>query len=259
MDWLFSEFSFFTTGMGVLFTIAIAGLIVWAWDWRLALAGLFVIQVSMATFGVQVHGVSTQWAVAHVLIMLLCTLILALSSVQTSSSRSLRQPGNWLFRLLALVIVFVGWRLVNIQVALPEFPPNQITYLIGLLLCALIILGFGDNPLFTGVALLLWIIPIQLIVEVLLPLPTLIAFLGVLQLLIALSCGYLILADRIPRATTRVTPTDVTFPDEQVAVTHVDDESVAVDPLPGLPKAFLAGDPADRTGATVPRLPEAPR
>ncbi len=35
-----------------------------------------------------------------------------------------------------------------------------------------------DNPFFTGVALLLWMIPIQLLIEVLLPEPTVIAFIG---------------------------------------------------------------------------------
>lgn len=257
MDWIFSALGFFATGIGVLSTIAAAASIVLIWDWRVALAGLFVVQLSLATFGVHVHGVSAQWAMTHILIILLCTLILALSSVQIQSSRSLRQPGNWLLRLLALIVMFMAWRLVNIQVALPEFPPNQVTFLIGLMLCALLLLGLGDNPLFAGVGLLLWIMPVQLIVEVLLPLPTLIAILGALQLLLALTCSYLVLADRIPKATTRIIPTDTTFPDEVGAVEIAqDDNSIDVTPLPGFPQRLLPGerDHAPSTGLT--RLPD---
>lgn len=257
MESLFSALGFFTTGMGVLLTLVVGGLIIWFWDRRLSLAGLFIIQVSIATFGVRVHDVSTQWAIAHILIMLLCVLILALSNAQTSASRSMHQPGNWLFRLLAIAIVFLGWRFVNIEVALPAFPANQVRYLISLMLFALLMLSLGDNPHFATVALLLWIIPIQLMVEVLLPEPTLIAFLGLLQLFLALTGGYLILADRIPRAARRVVPTDAVFSDRPMSVALDDDDSVSVDPLPGLPKALLPAAHTDPTSASLSQAGEA--
>ena len=259
MDRLFSAFGFFATGMGVLTTIAIAVLIILIWDWRAALIGLFVVQFSVATFGVLVHDVPAQWGATHVLIMLLNALILALSMTQIGSSRSLRQAGNWLFRLMGVSVIFMGWRLANIQVALPEFPPNQVTYLIALVLCALIMLSLGDSPFFTGVALLLWMIPVQLLIEVLLPVPTLIAFLGGLQLLLALTCGYLILADRVPRAATRVVTTDITFPDSPAPISLVDDgNSIDPKPFPGLPKGLLSGQPTEVSSASMPQLAPPP-
>lgn len=257
MDWLFNAFGFFATGMGVLATIAIAILIILIWDWRAALLGLFVVQFSVAVFGVLVHDVPGQWATTHILIMLLNTLILALSMVQIRSSRSLRQAGNWVFRLMGVAVIFMAWRLANIQVALPEFPANQTTYLIALVLCSLIMLGLGDSPFFTGVALLLWMIPIQLLIEVLVPEPTVIAFMGGLQLLLALTCGYLILADRVPRAATRVVATDVTFPDSPGPITLVDDDNtIDPSPFPGLPKGLLPNHGADAPVAPLPQLPQ---
>ena len=260
MDWLFSGFGFFATGMGVLMTIAVAALIIVIWDWRVALIGLFVVQFSVATFGVLVHDVPAQWGTTHILIMLLNTLILALSMAQTRSSRSMHQAANWLFRLFGVAVILMAWRLANIQVALPEFPPNQITYVIALALCSLIMLSFGDNPFFTGVALLLWMIPIQLLIEVLLPEATVVAFIGALQLLLALTCGYLILADRVPRAATRLVMTDITFPDSVAPVILFDDDNtIEPEPFPGLPKGLLTDHGADESSTSLVRsLPQAP-
>jgi hypothetical protein len=260
MDWLFGAFGFFATGMGVVATIAVAALIILIWEWRVALVGLFVVQFSVATFGVLVHDVPAQWGTTHILVMLLSTMILALSVVQARSSRSLHQAANWLFRLFGIAVVFMAWRLASIQVALPEFPPNQVTYMIALAICSLVIFSLGDNPFFTAVALLLWMIPIQLFIEVLLPEPTVIAMIGGLQLLLALTCGYLILADRVPRNVTQLVMTDITFPDSIPPVNLVDDDNTIVpEPFPGLPKGFLTDRRTDGLAtSSIPSLPPPP-
>ena len=105
------------------------------------------------------------------------------------------------------------------------------------MLCALIILSFSDNPLFTGIGLLLWILLAQTVIQALLPYPTLVAVLGLLQLLLALTCGYLALADRVTQVAAQVVATDITFPDSVTPVDISDiDNSVEVLPVPGLPR-----------------------
>lgn len=260
MDWLFNAFGFFATGLGILMTIAVAALIIVIWEWRTALVGLFIVQFSVAVFAVLVHDVPAQWGATHILIMLLTTLILALSMAQVRSSRSMHQAANWFLRLLGMGVIFMAWRLANIQVALPEFPPNQITYVIALALCSLIMLGLGDNPFFTGVALLLWTVPIQLLIEVLLPEPTVIAFLGVIQLLLALTCGYLILADRVPSAATRVVATDITFPDSPTPITFDEDDNfINPEPFSGLSKGLLTDGRADSSSTSLTRVSQTPK
>ena len=244
MAWLFDLMSFWATGLGLLATLGVVTLIILLWDWRAALIGLVVVQMSLATLSVQIFALPTTWATAFLTTTALSALILAVSMVQVGPMRSLDQAGNWLMRLFAVGILLTAWRLMSIEVALPQMTPNQVQFFTLMALSALMMLSLGDNPLFVGVALLLWMMTAQVLIAVLLPQPTILVMLGALQLLLALTCSYLILADRVPRRATRVVTTDITFPDAVTPVLLLDTDDSIDAPLPLRPRALLAAPPA---------------
>jgi hypothetical protein len=72
----------------------------------------------------------------------------------------------------------------------------------------------GNSPFFTAVALLLWCIPVQSVAATVVAIPSLIAVIGILELLVALACSYLILTEEHPVTARSPVLTDITFPAE---------------------------------------------
>lgn len=213
MNSVFTTFGFFASGFGMLSIGTIAALTILIWDWRASLLGLVMIQFGVATVMVLTHNVVPQWAVVQTLITMLCSLILALSGNQVQVSRTLHQAGNWLMRILALIMLIISWQIFDIQIPLPLINARISVLFVWLAVCALLTLSLSDNPLFTGAALLLWFIPVQAVTMVLTPIPGLIAILGALQLFLALSASYLILTEGYATIEHEpVTLTDITFP-----------------------------------------------
>jgi len=243
MDQLFEALSFFATETGILIISVVAGAMILFWEWRTALIGLVIVQVGVLSLSVARTGMPAQWAGLQVVVMIIIAVMLAISVVQTPTSRSLQQAGNWLLRLLAVSLIFLAWRVIGIVIPLPGFSPELIALFTWLALIVLLMLGLSDNPLFAGVALLLWFIPAQAAVAVLAPQPNLFAIIGGLEIMVALAASYLILADRLPAAERRLVMTDIVFPDQvedaldPVSGHIIADEFIASAPLP----AFLQG------------------
>jgi hypothetical protein len=107
---------------------------------------------------------------------------------------------------------------------LPVVGTDVAELFVWLALCALLMLGLGDNPLFTATGLLLWCVPAQALISIILAIPALSALIGIVELLVALACSYLVLVELLPVAATRSVLTDIIFP-EQDAVLRMDDES----------------------------------
>jgi hypothetical protein len=213
MDFLFTLLDFFTTGLGTLLTVVLVGLIVLLRDWRLSLAGLVLVQASVASSLVNVHGVSAEWAGLQIAVAALCALILAISAYQVRLNRLTRLPGALWLRLMALLVVAFTWWMLDLPLTLPKVEPQLSQVLAWIALSALLLLGLNDSPFFTGVALLLWCIPAHAMTAILLVNPSLTVAIGVVELLIALACSYLILVDRGPVSVAVPTLTDVTFPE----------------------------------------------
>jgi hypothetical protein len=108
MEQLFARLDFFATETGILIIMAVIGLMILTWDWRVALAGLVVVQTGVAAMAVARTGLPAQWAGVQVAVMALAAAALAVSAVQTPMSRSLRQAGNWLLRLLAITLIYLA-------------------------------------------------------------------------------------------------------------------------------------------------------
>jgi hypothetical protein len=243
---------FFATGPGVLAIGTVATMIFLLWEWRFALFGLFVIQLGVAALAVRVQELSVQTAGVQVLVMGLCTLMLGLSAQQMQARNRFRAPGSWLLRLMALLLLLVSWRLFDLNLSIPLLVPVVARLFVWLALCSLILLSLSDTPLFSGVALLLWCIPMQVIVEILVPGHSLFVLIGMMEIVLTLACSYLVLVDLAPAVQPISIPTDISFPAQ-------------ASPQPALPTAVrgrLTAEPtlgaANRPAIPTEPAPEAP-
>ena len=211
MEAIAAWLGFLATPSGLTAIGFAAAAIVVVWEWRTALAGLCFVQLGVAVATVTHQDMPVEWGAIMVGVMGLAAMILALSARQTHTRASLYQSGTWSQRGLMLLLVYACWRLLDWHMALPEFDAELSDLFFWLGLCVLMILGMSENPLFTAVALMMWLIPAQAVTAVLLGIPALVALVGIIQLLAALACSYLILVEEAPAEEAPVI-TDVTFP-----------------------------------------------
>lgn len=229
ITWLLTNFTFFASGLGILTIGAVAVLMLFLWEWRSFLVGLCVIQLGVVVLVTQVHQVELKWAQVQILVTTLSAAMLFLSARQIRFALPYQRPGSWFIRLMAVTLLVVCWRLFDIDLPLPVVAPPLAQLFLWLAVCAMIMLGLSDAPLSTAVALSLWFIPVQAFIQILLPEFRLFVLIGIVQLLSALACSYLMLAARLPETVTIARPTDMTFPRTAPA-------RPALPPLPELPK-----------------------
>jgi len=212
ITWLLTNFAFFASGLGILTIGAVAIFMLFLWEWRSFLVGLCVIQLGVVVLVTQVHGVELKWAHVQILVTTLSAAMLLLSARQIRFALPYQRPGSWFIRLMAVMLLIVCWRLFDIDLTLPVVAPPLAQLFLWLAVCALIMLGLSDAPLSTAVALLLWFIPVQAFIQILLPEFRLFVLIGIVQLLSALACSYLMLAARLPATVVATRSTDMTFP-----------------------------------------------
>jgi hypothetical protein len=111
-------------------------------------------------------------------------------------------------------LVYVGWGLAEVNLPLPLVAPPLADLFVWLTLCVLVMLGLSDNPLFATVALLMWLIPVQVVAAIIVNSPALVALIGMLTLLLALAGSYLMLVEQVSVEQSRPVVTDITFPNE---------------------------------------------
>jgi len=175
----------------------VAGIPVILWDWRIALPGLLFVQLGTSVLIGTVYGLPAPWPAVHLGVQFLACLILLLSILQTSNVQ-VRNSGEFssrLFRLLILgIAALMVWTATEV-VDLPRLEDATKVLFIWFAAVALITLGMTETVLFGSIGILLWLIPVQAFLSVLFPLPAVIVLLGILQLLVALACSYLLLAE----------------------------------------------------------------
>jgi hypothetical protein len=214
MEAVFQSLGFFASELGLITAAALAALVVILWDWRAALAALLVAQIAVASVSVLVYGMPAQWGLVQIVVMLLACLILGLSAVRMRRSPSQFEAGTWTLRSLMLALLGVCWWSLDLTPKLPVVGVEVTELFVWLALCALLMLGLGDNPLFTATGLLLWCVPAQALISIALAIPALVAVIGIIELLVALACSYLILVELLPVATTKPVLTDIFFPEQ---------------------------------------------
>lgn len=213
MDSVFDLLSFFGGSSGPTIVGIATALMIVVWEWRVALLGLFCVQIGVVSAAVAMNQLPSEWAGVMVVVMGLSCLILALSAQQMTRTATLYQAGTWPLRALMLVLVYVGWVLAEVNFQLPMLNPELADLCVWLALCMLVMLGLSDNPFFSSVALLMWLIPVQLVAAQTVNSPSLVALIGMLSLLIALAGSYLILVEQIPDEESRSVVTDISFPE----------------------------------------------
>lgn len=210
---LLTNLTFFATGLGILIIGGSALLSILFWDWRFTLLSLFVVQTGVAVLVTAVHNLDTQWGAMQIMVIALSTAILALSAIQVHGALRQQRPGSFLIRLSAIVLVLMGWQFIEFDLVLPLLTAQETDLFFWLVLCSFIMLGLSDSPLYTCVALLFWLIPVQAFIQVILPMQRLFVLIGIGELVLALACSYLLLTYRLPQAIQRPVLTDITFPE----------------------------------------------
>jgi hypothetical protein len=213
MDFLLGA-SFWSTSAALWSVGAIAFVLIILWDWRLFLPGLALIQYGVGQILVYRYGVPGQWLAVYFWVMVLAALILALSPLQMGRHQPAERSGSPLFRGLILLLLAVIVYTLQPDLPLPVLNVATARLFLWLVACAFLVLALTDGALFTGIGLLLWFIPLQSLTAVILPLPSLIALWGILQLVVMLACAYLSLAENEQLAEQDLPITDVTFPVE---------------------------------------------
>jgi hypothetical protein len=214
MEIIFGPLSFFGGTLGPILIAAVSALVIVLWEWRVALFGLFFVQVGVASAAVALGQVPPEWAGVMVAVMGLACLILALSAQRMTRTTTLYQAGTWQMRSLLLALLYVGWSLAEVRAPLPAVAPDLAELFVWLTLCMLVMLGLSDNPLFSTVALLIWLVTIQIIAAVIINSPALVALIGMLTLLLALAGSYLVLVEQVSVEQSTPVVTDITFPSE---------------------------------------------
>lgn len=212
LTWLLTTFEFFASGLGILLIGAVAVAMLLTWEWHILLLGVWVIQLGVTVLVTQVHGVDREWVQVQLLVMTIGVAMLFLSARQVRFALPYQRPGSWLVRSVAVALLVLCWRLFHVELALPVVAPSLAQLFLWLSVCAMIMLGLGDAPLSTGVALLLWLIPVQAFLQILLPEFRLFVLIGMIQILSTLACSYLMLTARLPVTVTPSVPTDIAFP-----------------------------------------------
>ena len=199
----------------------IALLLIMLWDWRLFLPGLALIQYGVGQILVFRYGVPGQWLAIYFWVVVLAALILALSPLQVPHLPPSLRGGNPFFRLLIMLLLGVLVYTIQPDIPLPILDVWTARLFIWLIACAFLVMALTDSALFTGIGLLFWFIPLQSLMAVILPLPALIALIGIVLLIVMLVCAFLALAEDEQLADSVRPSTDLAFPRQSAQAPYV--------------------------------------
>ncbi len=222
-SWILTHLAFFASGLGILLIALSALLIILLWDWRVMLVGLMVVQIGIVVLSSSVYHFSLEWGSVQLLVTALSAAMLALSARQVQPILRMQRPGSWLVRLSAAILLVVSWQFVDLEFDLPLLTPQMTQLFLWLILCAVMLLGLGGSPFYTGVALLFWFMPIQAFLQILLPDHRLFVLIGIVEIFVSLACSYLLLAHRSPLQRGSAILTDLAFPEDQLLLPALPD------------------------------------
>ena len=190
--------SVFASGPALLLLAVLAALIPLLWDWRVALGVLVALHIMVTLMLAYLHGTPALLTVSQLVASIVAAGLLALAQGLRRGELAPRQPAGWLVRTLAMAFVVLAWWFIDPGIGLPMMSQPEVDFLIWLAICAILVTTFTADPLFTSVALLLWLLPAYAISIVLLPTTGMPALLGIAEILIALAGSYLILTQPRP-------------------------------------------------------------
>lgn len=198
MSSFFSLFNFFSTGYGVLLTMALVLALLVVWEWRLMLSVIVIVQLAVGTLMITFHSVDPRLMFAQLSVLLISCVTLAISVAQMRSTTLVRRRNNLVMHLLLAPLLVAAWWLLQVDLPLPELNSAVRHLFLWLAVVALVELSIGNDPMSIGVGLLIWCIPTYALAALYTPIPVVLALIGALELLIGLTCSYLVIVDRNP-------------------------------------------------------------
>lgn len=203
---------FWFSSLPVLLISLLAGLVIVINDWRVGVPALLATQLTFGAMGVQRGLIPGRWAWVLAGVLLVSLLVLVISLLQTRESRTGGRMGGLLFR--GLLLGLAAFLLTSREVGglLPVLDEQMIRLSLWLGICGLIGLATGEDVPANSLALLLWLVSTEIALIAIAPAAVVVVMLGALFLMMALACGYLLLADDLTLAEERRPLTDVVFP-----------------------------------------------
>lgn len=190
----------------------LAALAVLVWDWRISLPATLFVQLLIGQAAVQRSLIPDEWGRVFAWVMVGCLLILFLSIQQSAPAVMRGRVGTLLFRGLLLSFGGLLLRSMNIADILPLLDAQMTRWIFWLALCAIFGVATGEGALQSGLALLLWLIGAEIVLLAVTPAAVVVVALGMLFLLVALACAYLLLAENLALAENTRPITDAVFP-----------------------------------------------
>lgn len=212
---------FWLSSTPLLLVGGLAAILVLAWDWRVALPALILVQVGIGALSVRRSSIPDDWSAVFGWVVVGCCLILLLSIRYAQTPARPGRIGTLFFRglLLGLAGFLLQTRVIDLA-ALAEFLPlidGQLSrLLIWLAFCALFATANAEGALENGLALLLWLIAAEAALLAVAPAAIVVVLVGALFLLVSLACSYLLIAENLALAEESRPLTDEAFPTDPV-------------------------------------------
>lgn len=203
---------FWLSSTPLLLAGLLAALAVLVWDWRISLPATLFVQLLMGQVAAQRSLIPDEWGRVFAWVVVGCLLILFLSVQQAAPAAISGRVGTLLFR--GLLLSFGGFLFSTVEVAhlLPLLDAQMTRWIFWLALCAIFGIATGEGALQSGSALLLWLIGAEIVLLAVTPAAVVVVTLGIIFLLVALACAYLLLAENLTLAENIHPLTDAVFP-----------------------------------------------
>lgn len=190
----------------------LAAVVVLAWDWRISLPALFLVQLGVGQLAVQRSLMPEEWSRVLAWVVVACLLILVLSLLQSNRPAPVGQLGTIFFRLLLLGLAAFLLGSAEVGDLLPLVDGAMARLLLWVAFCAIFAIANADGALESGLALLLWLIGTEAALIAVAPAALVVVLLGALFLLVTLACSYLLVAENVALAEENYPVTDINFP-----------------------------------------------
>ena len=214
---LFFGDNFWFSSTPLLLVGLLAALVVLAWDWRISLPAVLLVQLGVGKLAVQRSLMPDEWGNVLMWVVVACLLILVLSILQSHKKIPVGRWGTLLFRALMLGLAAFLLDLADMSDILPVVDGKMTHLLLWVALCALFSIANADGALENGLALLLWLIAVETALIAIAPAALVVVLLGTIFLLVTLACAYLLVAENMGLDEAYAPLTDITFPGEQPA------------------------------------------
>lgn len=214
LAFLFGD-TFWFSSTPLLLVGFLAALVVLAWDWRVSLTALLLVQLGVGTLATQRTRIPEQWSNVLAWVVIACLIILVLSILQSSQSNRKGKMGTFIFRALLLGLAFFLIGTADIGEILPLVDAEMTRLLLWIGFCAIFAIANAEGALENGLALLLWLIATETALIAVAPAAVVVVLLGTIFLLVTLACAYLMVAENVTLARESRVITDITFPAQQ--------------------------------------------